>query len=108
MPNSVVLGSAIVPLREPTAMDFRARLRAGVGPTEVQALLADLDTPVRSDPHIEEVWLGQPLDDRAAAGEASATSRVNAACPLAIEVTHSALRAPAASWTSATVLRKLS
>ncbi len=106
MPNSVVLGSAIVPLREPTAMDLR--LRAGVGPTEVQALLADLDTPVRSDPHIEEVWLGQPLDDRAAAGEASATSRVNAACPLAIEVTHSALRAPAASWTSATVLRKLS
>jgi hypothetical protein len=53
MPNSVVLGSAIVPLREPTAMDLR--LRAGVGPTEVQALLADLDTPVRSDPHIEEV-----------------------------------------------------
>ena len=49
----MVLGSAIVPLREPTAMDLRARLRAGVGPTEVQALLADLETPVRWDPHIE-------------------------------------------------------
>ncbi|MGI8674881.1 MAG: mechanosensitive ion channel family protein [Thermoleophilaceae bacterium] len=53
VPNSVVLGSAVVPLREPTAMELRARLRAGVGPTEVQALLADLETPVRSDPHIE-------------------------------------------------------
>ncbi len=53
MPNSVVLSSAIVPLREPTAMDLRARLHAGVGPTEVQELLADLETPVRSDPHIE-------------------------------------------------------
>ena len=33
IPNSVVLSSAVVPLREPAAVDLRARLRAGVQPS---------------------------------------------------------------------------
>ena len=41
VPNNVVLGAAVVPLREPAAVDLRARLRPGVKPSDVQALLED-------------------------------------------------------------------
>lgn len=53
MPNSVVLSSAIIPLREPSAVDLRARLRTGHGPGDVQALLDSLSTPMRGPPHVE-------------------------------------------------------
>jgi small conductance mechanosensitive channel len=53
VPNSVVLNSAIVPLREPASVDLRAELRPGVKPSEVQALLErEIRTPVRSKPRI--------------------------------------------------------
>ena len=39
VPNNVVLSSAVVPLREPAAVDLRARLRPDVKPSEVQQLL---------------------------------------------------------------------
>src|SRR4051812_30881241 len=58
VPNNVVLTSAVVPLREPAAVDLRARLRPDVKPSEVQRLLQDtVRTPVRAEPHIalEEV-----------------------------------------------------
>jgi small conductance mechanosensitive channel len=58
VPNNVVLTSAVVPLREPAAVDLRARLRPDVKPSEVQRLLEDtVRTPVRAEPHIalEEV-----------------------------------------------------
>jgi small conductance mechanosensitive channel len=58
IPNSVVLSAAVVPLREPAAVDLRARLRAGVKPSKVQQLLNDAITvPTRTRPHIglEEV-----------------------------------------------------
>ena len=58
VPNSIVLGSAVVPLREPSSVDLRARLRPDVVPSEVQELLEEgIRTPVRSEPHIgvEEV-----------------------------------------------------
>jgi len=58
VPNTTVLASAIVPLREPAAVDLRARLRPDVRPSEVQALLEGaVRTPVRAEPHIalEEV-----------------------------------------------------
>src|SRR3954447_16803649 len=41
VPNSVVLNVAVVPLREPDAVDLRARLRPGVTPQDVQALVED-------------------------------------------------------------------
>src|SRR5829696_7571836 len=48
VPNNVVLTSAVVPLREPAAVDLRARLRPDVKPSEVQQLLQDaVRTPVR-------------------------------------------------------------
>jgi small conductance mechanosensitive channel len=54
IPNNVVLSSAIVPLREPDAVDLLARLRPGVKPSEVQALLDNRVTvATRSAPHIE-------------------------------------------------------
>jgi small conductance mechanosensitive channel len=58
VPNSVVLSAAIVPLREPTGIDLRARLRPGVTPLDIQNLLNEtITTPVRESPRIllEEV-----------------------------------------------------
>lgn len=58
VPNSVVLGSAVVPLREPQAVDVRVVLRHGTKPTDVQALLREaIVVPLRAVPHIalEEV-----------------------------------------------------
>ena len=58
VPNNVVLTSAIVPLREPAAVDLRARLRPDVRPSDLQALLEEnVQTPTRTEPHIslEEV-----------------------------------------------------
>jgi small-conductance mechanosensitive channel len=52
VPNNVVLTSAIVPLREPAAVDLRARLRPDVRPSDVQALLDEIQTPTRAEPHI--------------------------------------------------------
>jgi len=53
VPNNIVLASAVVPLREPSSVDLRARLRPDVMPSEVQELLQDgITTPVRSEPHI--------------------------------------------------------
>jgi len=54
VPNSVVLSSAVVPLREPDAVDLRARLRPEVKPSEVQELLdATVTVATRSAPHID-------------------------------------------------------
>jgi small-conductance mechanosensitive channel len=39
VPNSVVLSMAVMPLREPDAVDLRARLPAGTRPSDVQDLL---------------------------------------------------------------------
>jgi hypothetical protein len=58
VPNNVVLSAAVVPLREPAAVDLRARLRPDVKPSALQSLLEEnVRTPVRSEPHIslEEV-----------------------------------------------------
>src|SRR5947209_13880267 len=58
VPNSVVLNVAVVPLREPDAIDLRARLRPGVTPHDIQELLEEeIDTPLLVPPRIllEEV-----------------------------------------------------
>lgn len=39
IPNTVVLAAAVVPLREPDAVNVRVRLNAGVRPSQVQAIL---------------------------------------------------------------------
>jgi len=58
VPNNEVLRMAIMPLREPDSVDLRARLRANVKPSDVQALLEQhVSIATRSDPRIvlEEV-----------------------------------------------------
>ncbi len=58
VPNSVVLGAAVVPLREPQPVDVRVVLRHGTKPSDLQALLRGaIDAPLRALPHIalEEV-----------------------------------------------------
>jgi small conductance mechanosensitive channel len=54
IPNSVVLNMAVTPMREPDAVELRARLPADVRPTAVQTVLDDTVTVLtRSRPDIE-------------------------------------------------------
>jgi small-conductance mechanosensitive channel len=58
IPNNVAMAAAVVPLREPTAVDLRARLKPDVKPSELQRFLEEqVQTPTRAHPHIsvEEV-----------------------------------------------------
>jgi small conductance mechanosensitive channel len=58
VPNNIVLGAAVVPLREPARVDLRARLRPEVKPSEIQSVLENgITTPIRGEPNIslEEV-----------------------------------------------------
>jgi small conductance mechanosensitive channel len=58
VPNSVAMASAVVPLREPAAVDLRARLKPDVKPSELQRFLEEkVRVPTRAHPHIsvEEV-----------------------------------------------------
>ena len=58
IPNNVAMNAAIVPLREPAAVDLRAKLKPDVKPSELQQFLEEhVHTPTRSHPHIsvEEV-----------------------------------------------------
>jgi len=53
VPNSVVLNVAVLPLREPEAVNLRARLRAGMTPGDLQETLEkSLQTPLRDAPRI--------------------------------------------------------
>jgi small conductance mechanosensitive channel len=53
VPNSVVLNAAVMPLREPEAVNLRARLRAGMTPGDLQEILGkSLQTPLRDAPRI--------------------------------------------------------
>lgn len=53
VPNSVVLNVAVLPLREPEAVNLRARLRAGLTPGDLQETLErSLKTPLRDSPRI--------------------------------------------------------
>jgi small-conductance mechanosensitive channel len=53
IPNNVVLAAAVVPLREPEAVDVRVRLSAGTRPSHVQQILDDaITTETRSAPNV--------------------------------------------------------
>ncbi len=53
VPNNVVLNVAVVPLREPDAVDLRARLREGVTPAHLQELLeSEIEIPLLEAPRI--------------------------------------------------------
>ena len=52
VPNRSVLGSAIIPLREPAGINLRARLRPGVTPLDIQQVLQNVQTPTRGEPRI--------------------------------------------------------
>jgi small-conductance mechanosensitive channel len=53
VPNSVVLNVAVLPLREPEAVNLRARLRSGMTPADLQETLEkSLQTPLRDAPRI--------------------------------------------------------
>jgi small conductance mechanosensitive channel len=53
VPNALVLGAAIEPLREPEGVALRARLRPGITPVDVEELLRQkIATPLRDPPRI--------------------------------------------------------
>jgi len=53
VPNSVVLNVAVLPIREPEAVNLRARLSAGMTPIDLQEILeGSLKTPLRGPPRI--------------------------------------------------------
>jgi small conductance mechanosensitive channel len=53
VPNAAVLGSAVTPLREPTGVDLRARLRPGVTPMDVERRLREtISTPLLGPPRV--------------------------------------------------------
>jgi small conductance mechanosensitive channel len=54
VPNNVVLTAAVVPLREPSGVDLRARLTSDTKPSEVHRLLQEhVSVRTRSEPHVE-------------------------------------------------------
>ncbi len=73
VPNSVVLSVAVKPLREPEAVNLRARLRAGMTPGDLQEVLErSLQTPLRDAPRITL----EELDGDEAIVRIAATPRV--------------------------------
>jgi small-conductance mechanosensitive channel len=83
VPNALVLGAAAVPLREPAAVELRARLRPGITPADVEELVkSSVETPLRGPPRVtleeldgDEVVVRiaatphEPADGRRLAGE---------------------------------------
>jgi small conductance mechanosensitive channel len=54
IPNSVVLQTAITPLREPERVELRTRFSAETTPGEVQEMISErVEVPMRYPPHIE-------------------------------------------------------
>jgi small conductance mechanosensitive channel len=75
VPNSVVLNVAVLPLREPEAVNLRARLRAGLTPGDLQEILEkSLQTPLRDAPRITL----EELDGEEVVVRIAATPRVAA------------------------------
>jgi small conductance mechanosensitive channel len=75
VPNSVVLNVAVAPLREPEAVNLRARLRAGMTPGDLQEILEkSLQTPLRDAPRITL----EELDGEEVVVRIAATPRVAA------------------------------
>jgi small conductance mechanosensitive channel len=75
VPNSVVLNSAVIPLREPEAVNLRARLRPGMTPSDLQELLEQkLQTPLRNPARITL----EELDGEEVVVRIAATPRVAA------------------------------
>jgi small-conductance mechanosensitive channel len=54
IPNNVVLSAAVLPLREPEAVDVRVTLSSGIRPTQVQAILdAGVSVATRKAPSVK-------------------------------------------------------
>jgi small conductance mechanosensitive channel len=54
VPNNVVLAAALVPVREPSGVDLRARLSADTKPSDLHRLLEEsISVQTRSDPDVE-------------------------------------------------------
>ena len=74
LPNNVAMAAAVVPLREPAAVDLRARLTPTTKPSELQQYLEERVTiPTRSPPHISV----EEVDDEEVIMRVSATPELD-------------------------------
>ncbi|WP_372791777.1 mechanosensitive ion channel domain-containing protein [Paraconexibacter sp.] len=72
IPNAVVLACAVIPLREPAAVNLLARLKPNVNPSHVQALLdQSVTVETRDAPHISL----EEIDDEEVVVRVTATPR---------------------------------
>jgi small-conductance mechanosensitive channel len=84
VPNSVVLNSAVTPLREPDSVDLRARLRSDVRPSDLQGLLErSVTVDTRSEPRI---FLEELDGDEVVVRVAATPARASEGAQLADEV----------------------
>ena len=82
VPNSVVLNSALTPLREPDSVTLRARLRAGTKPGDLQRLIEGaVTTPLRSSPSVTLLELDGDEVDRPDIGDADAARMTGPSSP---------------------------
>jgi small-conductance mechanosensitive channel len=91
VPNSVVLGVAVRPVREPDAVSLRARLAPGMTPADLQELLdGALKTPLRASPRItlEELDRGRAVVQIAATPQRATDGRTLASELLAAVAAH--------------------
>jgi small conductance mechanosensitive channel len=90
VPNSVVISAAVLPLREPAAVDVRARLPAGHTPSAVAAaLIAGIRTPLRDGPR---VLLEELVDDEVVVRIVATPERDVDGAALATEVVEAVAR----------------
>jgi small-conductance mechanosensitive channel len=75
IPNNIVLQLSVMPLRDPTAVDLKARLGTDIRPTDLETLLAEQVTvPMRGRPRIDvEEIDGDELVVRVTAAPLTAT-----------------------------------
>jgi small conductance mechanosensitive channel len=109
VPNSVVLGVAVRPVREPDAVSLRARLAPGMTPAELQELLeGSLRTPLRGSPRItlEELDGGRAVVQIAATPQRASDGRVLASELLAAVAEHTDGAGPANGEPGAPVARE--
>lgn len=62
VPNSIILASAVTPLRAPEGLDVQARLRPGILPSQVSHLLTNaVDVALYSDIEVQVMEAGEEL-----------------------------------------------
>jgi small conductance mechanosensitive channel len=104
VPNSSVLNVAVTPLREPEAVDLRARLPNDVTPGQIEQIIRDqVETPLRGRPNVElEELDGDELVVRIAATPRNSQDGAHLASEVLEVISREASRSAAATAAATT------